>query len=116
MNGSQSRRVWPRIIALVLVGSAVALLLIPLAQASVRSDGVTAAWHRAGAAGSYHFTAHITQTTTPLATVTNVGRTSEEKTTRVDGQTNLPARQTNLTLWPDDTDAAQPGSALEVKL
>ena len=62
-----------RFMALLLV---LMLLIYPAARISAQSSGVQAAWERAQQAGSYDFGADITQTTLPLPTVTNIGRTS----------------------------------------
>src|SRR4051812_42503075 len=98
MHAAHTRHTRFRFIGLIFAACAMALLLLPPARAAVQPDSVTAAWNRATAAGSYHFTAAITQITTPAATVKNVGRTSEEQTLHVDGQTDLPDRQTHLLL------------------
>lgn len=65
------------------------------------SDPVTAAWSKARMAGSYHFTADVTQVTVPVANVTNVGRTSRTEQLHLEGQTDLRAKRLEMQLWSD---------------
>ena len=73
----------------VLCVLSLALAVYPAATAVAESGGVEAAvdrfraedavkqaWERAREAGSYRYTADVVQNTIPLATITNVGRTS----------------------------------------
>ena len=62
-------------------------------------DVVKEAWARARDAGSYRFTADVVQTTIPLPTVTNIGRTSLQDALRVEGETNLSASTMHMALW-----------------
>lgn len=47
-------------------------------------DPVMAAWAKAQAAGSYHFTSDVVQITMPTAKVTNVGRSSRTEELHLD--------------------------------
>ncbi len=60
---------------------------------------IQAVWGRVRQAGAYHFAVDILQTTTPLPSVTNVGRQSRQEALHIEGQANLPERTLNLTLW-----------------
>jgi len=71
---------------------------------------VQAAWQRAQESGSYHFTGDVTQVTVPAATLTNVGRRSQQENVYLEGQTDLAARSMNLRLWTDSL--ANGGSVL----
>ncbi|MCX6049338.1 MAG: hypothetical protein NT075_29905, partial [Chloroflexi bacterium] len=79
-------------------------------------DPVTAAWEKAKAAGSYHFTSDVTQVTIPLATLANVGRSSRSDTVRLEGQNNLRDQRLELTLWNDSGSVAAPNSGTSVKV
>jgi len=79
-------------------------------------DPVTAAWEKAKAAGSYHFTSDVTQVTIPLATLANVGRSSRSDTLRLEGQNNLRDQRLELTLWNDSGSVAAPNSGTSVKI
>jgi hypothetical protein len=69
-------------------------------------DPVTAAWEKARAAGSYHFTSDVVQKIIPVASLTNVGRSSRSDALYLEGQNDLRAQTMELTLW------SQGGSAL----
>ncbi len=69
-------------------------------------DPVTAAWEKARAAGSYHFTSDVLQKTIPVASIANVGRGSRSEALYLEGQNDLHAQSLELTLW------SQTGSAL----
>src|SRR5690349_4636698 len=62
-------------------------------------DPITAAWEKAKAAGSYHFTSDVLQKTIPLANLTNVGRTSHTDAFHLEGQNDLRHQKLELTLW-----------------
>ena len=62
-------------------------------------DPVTAAWQKAKAAGSYHFTSDVLQKTIPVASITNVGRTSRTDALHLEGQNDLRNQALELTLW-----------------
>jgi hypothetical protein len=62
-------------------------------------DPVTAAWEKARAAGSYHFTADVLQKSIPVATLTNVGRTSRSDAFHMVGQNDLRQQKLEVTLW-----------------
>ena len=60
---------------------------------------VTAAWEKAKAAGSYHFTSDVLQETIPVASITNVGRRSRTDAFHLVGQNDLRNQTLELTLW-----------------
>ena len=62
-------------------------------------DPVTAAWEKARAAGSYHFTADVLQKSIPVATLINVGRTSRADAFHMVGQNDLRQQKLEVTLW-----------------
>jgi hypothetical protein len=62
-------------------------------------DPVTAAWQKARAAGSYHFTSDVLQKSIPVASITNVGRSSRSDAFHLEGQNDLRAQKLELTLW-----------------
>lgn len=62
-------------------------------------DPVTAAWEKAKAAGSYHFTSDVLQKSIPVANITNVGRTSRTDALHMEGQNDLRNQTLELTLW-----------------
>lgn len=79
------------------------------------SDPVTAAWTKARAAGSYHFTANVTQVTVPVANVTNVGRTSRTEQLHLEGQTDLRAKRLEMQLWSDGGSVLQNAGRIAFK-
>src|SRR5437762_303020 len=82
--------------------AALFLLRPQLAGAAARltaPDPVTAAWAKAKAAGSYHFTSDVLQKTIPIASLTNVGRTSRTDAFHLEGQNDLRNQKLELTLW-----------------
>lgn len=76
---------------------------------------MTAAWDAARAAGSYHFTSDITQVTLPVATLTNVGRSSRTEKLYLEGQNDLTAEQMELTLWSDGGSTLDAASGLSIR-
>ena len=78
--------------------------------------GLEAAWKRARQSGAYHFTADIVQNTIPLPTVTNVGRSSRQDAVHIEGQTNLPARALDFTLWSHGGSVLNAQGGVEVKV
>ncbi|MEZ4862420.1 MAG: LamG-like jellyroll fold domain-containing protein [Caldilineaceae bacterium] len=89
-------------LALLVVSSLGAYWWPHITSAATRlaaSDPVTAAWEKAKAAGSYHFTSDVLQETIPVATITNVGRTSRTDALHMEGQNDLRNQMLELTLW-----------------
>ena len=79
-------------------------------------DVVKEAWERVHAAGSYRFTADIVQTTIPLPTVTNIGRTSRQETLHLEGETDLPARTMDMRLWSQGGSVLTAAGGTEVRV
>ncbi|NJL33913.1 MAG: hypothetical protein HC893_08700, partial [Chloroflexaceae bacterium] len=75
-----------------------------------------AAWDRVHQAGSYHFHADITQITTPLASVTNVGRTSTRNAFYLQGATNLQEETMQMRLWSEESSVLLPGNGMEMRV
>src|SRR5215213_613859 len=101
------------------------LLLLTLAGGSwwlqsnvlaAAGDPVRDAWEAARALGVYHFTSDLTQVTTPLATLSNVGSSSRQTALHLEGATDLPASTINLRLWTQDGSVSQPSSGVEVRM
>ena len=67
--------------------------LLPTARGDVQT-----AWQRARAAGAYHFTADVIQTTIPLTTLDNIGRSSKQQTMHIEGSANLPQQSLELAI------------------
>ena len=63
------------------------------------TDPVTVAWQKVKAAGSYHFTSDVLQKTIPVASLTNVGRSSHTDALHLEGQNDLRNQALELTLW-----------------
>jgi len=73
-------------------------------------------WQRAKEAGSYHFSADIVQTNTPLATIDNVGRQSKQDRLHVEGQTSLRDRKLDMTLWSQGGSVVDATSGVQVRV
>lgn len=112
------RRAWP--LAFLLIAAILGGLYLsrPTAAAAFLPGGnpVIAAWQAAQARGAYHFESDLTQTTTPLATLTNVGKASREQRFRLEGDNNLTAQSMNLRLWANEGNLAQTRSGVEVRV
>lgn len=99
----------------VLIASALAigpgiLPRIGAAASPTSNDhAVTAAWEKARAAGSYHFSSDVTQVTVPVANVTNVGRTSRTEQLHLEGQTDLRRKRLEMQLWSEGGSVLQDG-------
>ena len=68
---------YPSLSKLLFISACLLILVAlawPQATLALRANGIAAAWERARQSGAYHFAADIRQTTTPRATVRNVGR------------------------------------------
>ena len=90
-------------------------LIYPRITNAAAPDPVTAAWERARAAGSYHFTSDVTQVTLPLATITNVGRMSRTEKFYLEGQNDLKSETMELTLWSEGGSVLNSASGLSVR-
>ena len=78
-------------------------------------DPVTAAWAKAKAAGSYHFTSDVLQKTIPVASLTNVGRTSHTDAFHLEGQNDLRQQTLELTLWHQGGSVLNAASGVSVR-
>lgn len=85
------------------------------AAAPAESD-LQAVWQRVQESGQYHFSAEIVQTTSPLPSVRNVGRESQEMRLHLEGQTNLPDEYLHLTLWRGGGSVVEANSGMELKV
>jgi hypothetical protein len=100
---------------MLVLGAAGALALSPAWTRAAAPDPATAAWQRARAAGNYRFTSDVTQVTLPLATLTNVGRTSRSEELYMEGQNDLRAQQMAFTLWTEGGSVLQAESGVSVR-
>ncbi len=100
----------------LLIGVLAGLTLHPAWTRAAAPDPVTAAWQHATSAGNYRFTSDLTQTTLPLATIANVGRTSRTETLYLEGQNDLRARQMAFTLWSAGGNVLNAESGVSVRM
>jgi len=108
-------RLWLTLLSL----SALALLFVPrLVSATQPSaqESVRAAWARARESGNYQFSADIRQTTVPLPSVRNVGRSSKTQALHLEGETDLPDRTLHLVLWSQGGSVLTGAGSVEVKV
>ncbi len=77
---------------------------------------VQRAWQRAQEIGVYHFGTEIAQTVYPAPALVNVGRSSRQSTLHLEGQTNLPERQLDMTLWNGGGNALNAQDAVEIHI
>lgn len=66
-------------------------------------------------AGSYAFNADITQHTVPVASVYNVGQTSQRQDMRMQGETDLRNNAFNMTLWSEGGNILDLGTGIEIQ-
>jgi len=115
----RSRPLGPLLVALSAL--AVVLLAYPLSIAASTSppfgqDPVKAAWRRAQDSGVYRFSTTIVQKTHPAPTLANVGRTSREERTYLEGETNLPESTLQMTLWRNGGSVMKRGDGVELRI
>ena len=123
-----TRKLWR--VALALTAGAM-LVLTPVLYAQESGDGdgasrallsrspeaaVAAAWERAQEAGSYAFSADVAQTTIPLATVENVGRSSRTSRYFMEGESAPDAGTMALTLWSSGGSVLDIASGISVRV
>ncbi len=87
-----------------------------LAAAPAAQREVSQAWQRAVELGSYRYTTDVIQTTIPLATVQNMGRSSKQQAIHLEGESNLRDQSMHLTLWMDGGSVLNPASGIEMKV
>ncbi len=115
-----ARRLWPLVLIILVCTLLCGLPVLRPAAVSFASarpaDPVTAAWEKARAAGSYHFSSDVTQVTVPVAKVTNVGRSSRTEQLHLAGQSDLRAQRLEMQLWSDGGSVLQAdGVAIKVE-
>jgi hypothetical protein len=105
IRGGRARKVvWRRrsltgpLVALTLGLVVVVGISVHRGEASERGP-VAAAWDQATAAGSYRFTADVEQTTTPIASVRNAGRTSTTDQIHLEGGVDLDHDAMEIAVW-----------------
>jgi len=99
-----------------LVGLALALFLYPVATLAARPGSLQAVWERVRQAGFYRFSADVVQTTRPLPTVTNVGRTTRQDRVHLEGKADLTSRTLYLTLWSQGGNILNARSGVEARI
>ncbi|HHJ07220.1 MAG TPA: hypothetical protein ENK24_06945, partial [Anaerolineae bacterium] len=115
------KRSYP-LFALILVAGGLLFLwtlsapLKPLAAAPSPEQRVRQAWQNARQAGRYHFATSIEQTTFPAPTLANVGRSTRADQLFLEGDTNLPDRALELTLWRGGGNLLNPKDGVEIRI
>ena len=105
------------------MGATVTLLLLLLAygvttwsaQARTPQGTIDQIWQRVREVGAYEFTADITQEVVPVASITNIGRSSQRQDLHIQGSTNLRAQEMVMTLWSQGGNVLDRASGLELK-
>lgn len=111
------RRLWLSLLAalvLLATGPSSAMWWPGVTRAST-PDPVTAAWEKAKAAGSYAFTSNVHQKTLPVASISNVGRTSRSEDLYLEGQSDLRAAKLELTIWSGGGSVLQAESGVALR-
>ncbi|MEA3395909.1 MAG: hypothetical protein U9R05_00410 [Chloroflexota bacterium] len=103
-------------VALLLLGTALAPHASQAALPLSPEQTVQRAWRLAQESGAYHFSTEIVQTTYPAPALVNVGRSSRQDTLHIEGQTNLPARTLQMTLWKDGGSLLNPSDGVEMRI
>lgn len=103
-------------VALLLLGAALAPHDSQAARPLSPEQTVQRAWRLAQESGAYHFATEIVQTTYPAPALVNVGRSSRQDTLHIEGQTNLPARTLQMTLWKDGGSLLNPSDGVEMRI
>ena len=86
-----------------------------LAAAPAAQRQISQAWQRAVDLGSYRYATDVIQTTVPLATVANMGRSSKQQSIYVEGSTDLREQTMHMTLWLDGGNVLDSASGIELK-
>ena len=109
----KSRRVTRAFLcALILI----ALSYTTIVSAESPSRNLESIWRDVQRAETYHFTTDVVQTTTPQSTVRNVGRASKTQTLHLEGETDLPNQQLQMTLWSKGGSVLNASSGIEIKV
>lgn len=77
---------------------------------------VQAAWQQANDIGQYRFAAEIVQTTRPLPTLANAGKSSQTERLYIEGSTDTAAESMSLKLWSEGGSAALGQGAVEIRV
>ena len=93
-----------------------ALAALPRAHAAFAPDPVAAAWQRVQQRGAYRFDSDVVQTTTPSASVANIGRSSREQRLHLAGQHDLRSNSTQMRLWTAGGSVLQAESGIEARV
>lgn len=72
-----------------------------LAAAPAAKREISQAWQRAVDLGSYQYSTDVLQTTIPLATLNNMGRSSKQQAIHLAGRADLRELTMQMTLWLD---------------
>ena len=70
-----------------------------MSGATAESDPLGTAWERASESGSYRFRSDLAQTTTPVASVTNVGRSATVDQLYIDGTADVAGARLEMRAW-----------------
>ena len=111
------------LVLLLLVAFALSTILslrsprvVSALQSAPTEQPVSAAWEKAKASGSYHFTSDVTQITIPIAKMTNVGRSSRSEQLHLEGQNDLRQNAMELRLWSNGGNVQQEAESIGVKI
>jgi len=109
-------RALPLALLLLALALTIGLALLPRAVSSIAADPVAAAWQAARARGAYHFASDVVQSSTPSATVANIGRSSREQRLHLEGRNDLRANSTTMKVWTAGGSVLQAESGVEVRV
>ncbi len=84
-------------------------------QAQTSKDVVAEVWQRVRAIGAYEFSADINQQVIPVASISNIGRSSQPQELHIEGTTNLQTQELAMTLWSQGGNVLDRASGLELK-
>jgi hypothetical protein len=112
------KHTWGKLSIITLIGVLIAAfglssLFSPAAEARAAVQSV---WRNARVAGGYTFRADITQRVVPLASLSNIGRTSRDYQYHIEGTTDLSARALDLKLWDHGGSVLDPSGAAQLKI
>jgi Ca2+-binding RTX toxin-like protein len=110
------RRDLSLMLALALLAATIGLALLPRAAAAVAPDPVAAAWRAAQARGAYQFSSDVSQVTTPVAAVANIGQSSREQRLHLEGRNDLRASTTEMRLWASGGSVLQAESGVSARV
>ncbi len=102
----------------LLVGVILTGLLISVwpTEARQAKDEISHVWRNVQRAGSYEFAADFTQHTISVASVRNIGRSSQRQDIRLEGATDLNEQFLDMTLWSNGGSVLDRTSGLQIKL